>query len=66
MLWLLIISAKGAYKLHSAHTTSARAEEWKECKTHDGDDCEVVELDKDSASDLFEVLGKAIEAAEKK
>lgn len=45
MLYAVIISIKGGYKLHSVHPDLATAQAWAKCKEHDGDDTTILTMD---------------------
>lgn len=41
--YLLLVSIKGGWKVHSVHLTREQAEEWRKCKEHDGEDTAIAE-----------------------
>lgn len=47
-LWLVLISSKGGYIVHSAHKDKITADQWAKCKEHDGDDTTIAELTGDA------------------
>jgi hypothetical protein len=39
--YLLMVSRKGGYEVHSIHTSHEKAKAWAECKSNDGDDVSI-------------------------
>jgi len=54
-MFLVMVSRKGGYTAHSAHSTVERAKEWAECLQHNGDDTAICELPKELLEDILEV-----------
>jgi hypothetical protein len=44
-VWLVLVSMKGRYVMHSMHITEEKAREWSKCKEHDGEDTTVASVD---------------------
>lgn len=44
-LWLVLLSKKGGYEVHSAHESEETARQWMDCKVHDGADTALAEMD---------------------
>lgn len=57
-VFLLLISKKGAHIVHSCHKTMEQCQSWKECKEHDGDDCLIAIIDKDTIDDMITIMEK--------
>lgn len=52
MYYLVLVSKKGGYKVHSCHRSQAVAEQWAACLSHGGEDVSTAEMDKETAEDL--------------
>lgn len=63
--WLMLVSRKGGYRVHSIHATEDHARSWAECKEKDGEDTAITEIEEDELLDLKEMIEK-MEAKEKK
>lgn len=57
-MWLLVISQKGGYRFHSAHSSLAEAKSWEACKQHDGEDTQIVSMSWQEAQDLMAYIEK--------
>ena len=59
-MWLLVIRKNGRSVFHSPHVDRATAEAWKKCKEHEGEDCELVEVQNDDLEDFAEFVKKCV------
>lgn len=60
-MFLLLISDKGGYRVHSIHTTRVEAESWEKCKQRDGDDTAIAVLNPDEWEEIAIAHEKAKE-----
>jgi hypothetical protein len=54
-MWLLLISGKGGYTVHSAHKEESTCREWARCKEHDGEDFAVAVISREILEEALEI-----------
>jgi hypothetical protein len=59
VIWMVLVSCKGGYRVHSVHTTLERAKLWGECKSYEGEDTVVAEMDDEKAGEITDILENA-------
>jgi hypothetical protein len=52
--YMVLISQKGGYLVHSVHDTLDEAKSWQRCKLHDGEDVSIAVLPEELL-DKFEI-----------
>lgn len=57
-MWLVLVSCKGGYKVHSAHPDEQTARQWAKCKEHDGVDAAVAEIDSELVEKMVVEVSK--------
>lgn len=55
-IYLLMLSVKGGWKVHSVHTDITIATTWALCKQHDGEETQIVLLEQDEANTIADLL----------
>lgn len=55
-MWIVLLSCKGGFKVHSTHVDKAKAECWRLCKEHDGEDSSLAEIADDLVFEMSEML----------
>lgn len=57
-VYLLLVSKKGGYHVHSLHVNKETAQHWKDCLESSGDDCSIAQCERETLVDFLNSPGE--------